>query len=160
MRKTMSLLIAVLVIAGLSSCGGGSNTPSGITKSLLTAQKNNDFEKVVDIYISNQKDYAEPQTSEEKAKQKEEVHALAEKMSKSYEEEEAKAKEAGKDSPVYQNFENNKIAKFKITQETIAEDGQTATVKAVITSGGGEENESTFHFTKEEDGKWRLNQGK
>jgi hypothetical protein len=160
MKKVLSLLVAVLVMAGVSSCGGGSDTPSGITKSYLTAQKNNDFDKVVQIYVENQKNYTAPQTAEEKAKQKEESKALVAKMKAAAAEQESKAKEEGKDSKEYQKFQEGKIAKFKIVEETIAEDGATATVKAVVTNGLGEETESTFNFEKKDNGKWRLNQGK
>ncbi|MDR2907895.1 MAG: DUF4878 domain-containing protein [Bacteroidales bacterium] len=128
--KKLSILMAICAFV-FASCGGGSNTPSGTVKTFFKAMEAKEFEKALGCMGFNSET------------DKEETAALVEKMEKSAEEEGSKM--AFKD--------------YEILSETIAEDGNSATVKLKITTNDGKTEENEIKLKKVEE-KWVIDLGK
>ncbi|MDR0833783.1 MAG: DUF4878 domain-containing protein [Candidatus Symbiothrix sp.] len=136
MKKVMSLFVAAIAVLAVSSCGGG-KSPADIEKSIYTQFQKGNYERGLDIYFANI-DTGEGETD------KEQVKAVAEKIKAS----------------ATQGFEKKEgIKSFEILEETIAEDGETATVKTKIIAGDGSEDTQTTKYVKR-DGKWKIVFGK
>ncbi|GHT07223.1 hypothetical protein AGMMS49525_16290 [Bacteroidia bacterium] len=138
MKKVMSLLVAVLAMLAVSSCGGG-KSPADIEKSIYTQFQKGNYEKGLDIYFANidQGDEAKDQGQKQVDAQ---IKALAEKV---------KASAA-------QGFEIKAgVKSFEILEETIAEDGETATVQTKIIYGDGSEDTQSSKYVKR-GGKWKI----
>ena len=118
-------------MAFLISCSGGANSPTGVSKSFLLKVEKGDTEAAAKMFEG-----MENATEEEMQKSK----ALLDESSKEI------AAQGG-------------IKKVDVLNETISEDGQTASVDLKVTFGNGEEDESTTKLIKTEDG-WKLTLGK
>ena len=132
MKKSVFGIIALVVMSVCFwSCGGG-NTPSKVVEKSIEYVKAKNYEAYVDLI----------QIEEKKGKsveeQKEQLLALLQ----------------GKLGPTLDK--NQGIASCEILSEEIAEDGNTAVVKAKITYGDGTTDDQKFKLVKNADGDWRL----
>jgi hypothetical protein len=132
MQKIFSSLFVAAIALVAASCGGG-DTPSAITESIYSQLQKGNYEKAFAIWADNL-DEEELPAAEEKAAF---VSALSEKAKQSAE-------------------VNGGAISFKIENEEIAEDGNSATVKLTIVYGerGGIGTERNRYVKK--DGKWKL----
>jgi hypothetical protein len=135
MKKVMSLLVAATAVFAVS-CGGsgGSKSPADIEKSIYSQFQSGNYQKGLEIYFANIDKGDNEQTAEAKEKEAAYIKALAEKVKAD---------------------QKNQITKFEILEETIAEDGETATVKVKFTTGDGKESEQTSKYVKK-DGQWKI----
>lgn len=132
MKKSVFGILALVVMAVCFwSCGGG-NPPSKVVEKSIEYVKAKNYEAYVDLI----------QIEEKKGKsveeQKEQLLALLH----------------GKLGPTLDK--NQGIASCEILSEEIAEDGNTAVVKAKITYGDGTTDDQKFKLVKNADGDWRL----
>ncbi|MDR0835526.1 MAG: DUF4878 domain-containing protein [Tannerella sp.] len=140
MKKVMYFLVSAAMILAVSSCGGGSSSPSSIEKSIYSQFQKGNYEKGIEIYfdnISGDDDAGKPKSADET---KEAVKAFAGKVKQSID-------------------AKGGIKKFEIVEEKIAEDGKTATVASKITYGDGSGDEQSTKYVKQ-DGKWKIVFGK
>ena len=134
MKKVLFASMLALVCAVLVSCSKGSNdTPSAAADKALALTQKGDFDGLVDMMYFGQKD--------EKA-EKETKDAMK-----------ALIKEKGQK-------EKDNMVSYKITEESIAEDGKTATVKYKVKyKDQEEEQEKDMKMVKTDKG-WMLDSGK
>lgn len=130
-KSVFGILALVVMTVCFWSCGGG-NTPSKVVEKSIEYVKAKNYEAYVDLI----------QIEEKKGKsveeQKEQLLALLQgKLDQTLE------KQQG-------------IASCEILSEEIAEDGNTAVVKAKITYGDGTTDDQKFKLVKNADGDWRL----
>lgn len=132
MKKSVFGILALVVMAVCFWSCGGSNTPSKVVEKSIEYVKAKNYEAYVDLI----------QIEEKKGKsveeQKEQLLALLQ----------------GKLGPTLDK--NQGIASCEILSEEIAEDGNTAVVKAKITYGDGTTDDQKFKLVKNADGDWRL----
>ena len=132
MKKSVFGILALVVMAVCFwSCGGG-NTPTKVVENSIEYVKAKNYEAYVDLIQIEEK---KGKTVEE---QKEQLLALLQ----------------GKLGPTLDKKQG--IASCEILSEEIAEDGNTAVVKAKITYGDGTTDDQKFKLVKNADGDWRL----
>ena len=132
MKKMMFALIAVVAMVTMWSCGGVHSSPTSVVEAAFKCNQDKDYEGYVDlIYIKERYD----KTVE---KQKQDILALlTEKGDKTID-------------------KKNGVQSWEILSEEMAENGNTAKVKAKIIYGDGSSEDQTFKTFKTEDGKWML----
>ena len=122
-----------MVCAVLASCSGSSDSPSATAEKALVCMQKSDYEGLVDLMYFGQKD----EKAEKEAKDS--MKALL--------------KEKGQK-------EEKVMESFKITGETIAEDGKTAKVNYTVKyKDSDEEKEEEMKMVKTDNG-WMLDAGK
>lgn len=136
MKKTFIGFLAAVAIALVSwNCSGGS-TPSDVAKKAIEYVQDKNYDGYVDLIHFEAK---EGQNVEE---QKEQLTTLmTEKLSKTLD-------------------MKGGIASYEILGEEIAEDGNSAVVKANIVYGDGDTKEEKFKMTKTADGDWKFDLNK
>ncbi len=128
MKKIFSMLAVVMAMCALTACGGG-NTPSSAVSKAYDAFIDKDYPAFVDCLAGSE-------NATEKERQ-EMLELIEWKGQASIE-------------------ENGGIASYEILSEEIAEDGQSAVVKAKITYGDGKVKEEKSKVVKNADGDWKL----
>jgi ABC-type glycerol-3-phosphate transport system substrate-binding protein len=136
MRRIANFLVAVAVVALAAGCGGGSDSPSGITKSIYSQFQKGNYEKGVEVFVAHL-DSDNEGTAEEKQQF---IKGFTEKAKASMD-------------------EQGGIKSFEIVKETISEDGVQATVETKITYGNGSTKDESLKFVKK-DGAWKISLGK
>lgn len=132
MKKSVFGILALVVMAVCFWSCGGCNTPSKVVEKSIEYVKAKNYEAYVNLIQIEEKN---GKTVEE---QKEQLLALLQgKLDQTLE------KQQG-------------IASCEILSEEIAEDGNTAVVKAKITYGNGTTDDQKFKLVKNADGDWRL----
>ncbi len=131
MKKNLILWSAIIAFI-FAACGGSSNTPSSTVEAYFNAVKAGKYEKSLK-YLA-----VESESEDGKLTEKEEAQmlALAGKMEESM-------KEVGG------------IESFEVLSETIAEDGNTATVEVKLTNGNGDSDDSSMKLKKVND-EWKI----
>ena len=124
------VLLAMTICLSLVSCGGGS-TPASMEKNLWTYVQKGDYEKAIKYWADISVD------GETKEQMKSMAAMFAGKMKESME-------------------EKGGLKEFKIVNETISADGETATVDVALTYGDGSTEEQSNKYVKV-DGKWMKN---
>ena len=113
----------------------GSSSPKTTAKKVLTCMQQKDYDGLVELIAVQGKDAKEEQEARESLKS-----LLKEKGSKE---------------------DSEEIESFNILDETIAEDGQTATVKySVKYKGSNTERTEQLKMKKDKDGEWKVDMGK
>jgi len=130
---------ATIALFAANCSGGGSSTPSGVVKSFYSKVQKGDYEGALAEMYNNAIATA---TDEQKASVKDgdkekQIKALA-----------AKAKAAVEMKGGMKSYE--------VTDETISEDGQSATVSIKLVYGDGTNETEKMNCIKK-DGKWILN---
>jgi uncharacterized alkaline shock family protein YloU len=136
MFKVKSILAVAAIALLAASCGGGSNSPSGITKSIYSQFQKGNYEKGVEVFVAHL-DSDEEGTAEEKQQF---IKGFTEKAKASMD-------------------EQGGIKSFEIVKETISEDGVKATVETKVTYGDGSTKDESLGFVKK-DGAWKISLGK
>lgn len=117
------------VMAIFFAACGGSKTPSSTVKNYLNAVQSKNFEKALECF-----NYDKTETNEE------EMKALVEKFETSVD-------------------EQGGLKSYEILSETIAEDGNSATVKITQTWGNEQTEEQEVNLTKINE-EWKIELGK
>lgn len=126
-----------MFIAALTMSGCSDNSPKGVAEKAVSCMQAKDWKGYVDLM------YFEEKEGKDIAKEKEEFAALL--------------KEKG-DKTI---DEKGGIKSYEIISEEIAEDGNTATVKAKIVYGNGEEDkDETIKLKKDGKGNWKISLNK
>ena len=130
MKKVSVVLVlfAMTICLSLVSCGGGGSTPADLEKNLWTYVQKGDYEKAIKYWADISVD------GETKEQMKSMAAIFAGKMKESME-------------------EKGGLKEFKIVNETISADGETATVDVALTYGDGSTEEQSNKYVKV-DGKW------
>ncbi len=134
MKKIVLLSVFVMGIIGLTSCGGGSSTPGDALKSYMECMQSQDFDGVVEGIYFGEKTEADAAKLEQARTQF--AALLKEKGAKQFE-------------------KNGGLKDVVIVSETIAEDGNSATVEYKQIWGNGKEETSKQQMVKK-DGKWMM----
>jgi len=135
MKKLIfGLILAIGAMIALTACSDSSNTPTGVTKAYYEALIKNDFKAAMEFCCKKD---GKLLTDEEKQQ-------LSGMMESKLNDEKTKAA---------------MVAKYELGEETIAEDGNSATVKVKTTTVEGTEKEVESNCLKV-DGKWYINSGK
>ncbi|MCF8229700.1 MAG: DUF4878 domain-containing protein [Bacteroidales bacterium] len=137
MKKLVYLSMVLLGMAViLSSCGsGGGSTPADAASHIMKLMQKGDYEGVVDHMQLQVKE------GEDIKAQKEMLVALME-------------EKAGKSMD-----EKGGLESYEVLEETISEDGNSASVKVKSIYGNGSEETQDMDFVKE-DGKWLMEMNK
>ncbi len=135
--KTFKLLFSVALITAifaLVSCGegglGGSSSPSDVVKISVGPMVDGNYDALVALYVNKN---GEELSKEEQDKMKAIMPQIKEEMDK-----------------------KGEIKEVIILEETISEDGTTATVKSHVIWGNGEKGEESDAKLIKVNGKWRL----
>jgi uncharacterized protein YchJ len=131
--KKLAILLTVLVAAAaiFISCGGGSETPSSITKNVYNKMASGDYDYVIDKIDTK----GEEISAEDREKLKKMFEMTAGQLE-------------GKGG----------IKNVTIKNETMAEDGNSCTVEAEVEYGDGTKEPATSNFVKV-DGEWKITIG-
>lgn len=132
MRNIVRCLLAVMLL-GLASCSGDSNTPSGAVKTYLKAMEKGDFRTAFEL------------NSMSAMLSEKDMDEFVEKAEKEFE----RQKEEG-------NFE---VPDWEIVSEEIDEDGTKAKVTIKEIDKDGKEKEETLKLVKNDEGKWKIAPG-
>lgn len=136
MKKSVFGIFSLLVMALCFWSCGNSNTPAKVVEKSIEYVQDKNYEAYVDLIQIEEKG---SKTVEE---QKQQLVALLQ----------------GK---LDQTLESKQgLASYEILSEEIAEDGNTAVVKAKITYGDGTTDDQKFKLQKNADGEWKLNANK
>jgi hypothetical protein len=125
-----SLLSAALFIVSCGEGGVVGSSPGDVVKTMAINLQEENYDAVVDLYINKN---GEELTEEEKAKVKAFLPSAKEEMD-----------------------EKGGIKEVIITEETISEDGKTATVKSNIVYGNGDESKTERTKLVNVNGDWRI----
>lgn len=136
MKKLFYLVVAIAAVGMMASCGGAS-TPGAAAKSYVEEFAAGNYDKFMEgLYVDPDEDMAEIEQQKTML-----TSALKEKGDAS-------------------KTEKQGISKVEVVSETIAEDGQTATVMLRYTYGNGETEESEMQMRLGSDNKWKWELGK
>ena len=135
MKKSVLLASAALMVGYLTSCGGGGNTPKGVTEQFIKAIQEQDGEKMAELVYY--KEGKAPSSDAEK--------------------QQAAAMMTSKASMTYQN--NGALKSYEILSEEISEDGNEAVVKTKI-EFEKKTDEDDVKLKKDADGNWKIDMSK
>lgn len=131
MKKTIKTWAMAALALALWSC---SNSPSGVAKKAMGCMQDKDYKGYLELVDMGGKELTD--------EQKDEYASLLDNK--------ASAELDKKDG----------IKSYEVTDETIAEDGKTATVKVTTVYGDGTEKTQDMKLKKNDDGDWKIDAGK
>jgi hypothetical protein len=123
------VLLAMTISLSLISCGGGESTPADMEKTLWTHVQKGDYEKAIKYWANISVD------GDTKDQMKAMTTMFASKMKETMD-------------------EKGGLKEFKIVNDNISADGETATVDVALTYGDGSTEEQSNKY-KKVDGKWK-----
>ena len=135
MKKLLGLVAIVAAMFAITSCGGGGNTPKGVTEQFIKAIQEQDGEKMAELVYY--KEGKAPSSDAEK--------------------QQAAAMMTSKASMTYQN--NGALKCYEILSEEISEDGNEAVVKTKI-EFEKKTDEDDVKLKKDADGNWKIDMSK
>lgn len=134
MKPTKLLFNALILIAlmGLMSCGGGSgsSSPGDVTKTAIENLANENYDDVIKVYVTKK---GEDLSDEEQTKIMAFMPTAKAEIDK-----------------------NGGLKEVQIIEETIAEDGNTASVKSKMIYGNGKEGKTDTTKLIKVNGSWRI----
>lgn len=135
MKKLFGFVVAVVAIMAMASCGGGGNTPKGVTEQFIKAIQKQDGKKMAElVYFKEDK---APKTDAEK----EQLAAMMQ----------------SKVSTTYAN--NGELKSYEILSEEISEDGTKAVVKAKM-EFEKKTSDDDIKLKKDAEGNWKIDMSK
>lgn len=135
MKKLFRFVVAVVAIMAMASCGGGGNTPKGVTEQFIKAIQKQDGKKMAElVYFKEDK---APKTDAEK----EQLAAMMQ----------------SKVSTTYAN--NGELKSYEILSEEISEDGTEAVVETKM-EFEKKTSEDKIKLKKDADGNWKIDMSK
>lgn len=135
MKKLLGLVAIVAAMFAITSCGGGGNTPKGVTEQFIKAIQEQDGEKMAELVYY--KEGKAPSSDAEK--------------------QQAAAMMTSKASMTYQD--NGALKSYEILSEEISEDGNEAVVKTKI-EFEKKTDEDDVKLKKDADGNWKIDMSK
>ena len=125
-----SILIALLILMSCGGSGSGSNSPGDVTKTAIENLANENYDDVVKVYITKK---GEELTDEEQAKIMAFMPTAKAEIDK-----------------------NDGLKEVQIIEETIAEDGKSATVKSKMIYNNGKEGRTDSTRLIKVNENWRI----
>ena len=135
MKKLFGFVVAVVAIMAMASCGGGGNTPKGVTEQFIKAIQKQDGKKMAELV------YYEEGKAPKSDAEKDQVAAMMQ----------------SKASTTYAN--NGELKSYEILSEEISEDGTEAVVETKM-EFEKKTSEDKIKLKKDADGNWKIDMSK